>query len=250
MAKDKQILGTDCIDLSIGAFINLIKKGYSFREIVFKGISLKVMSKISSMLKYSFYYKGEGVDIDYRSVIDGTKYILLENKVWIQRYAWLVVPLVDLDYVEKRPYLIIGEGTRIGPNCTISAANKINIGKNVLLGINVLILDHMHQYADITKPISCQGIVNKGEVVIEDNAWIAANAVIYSPNKKLIIGKNSVVAANSVVLHSVEPFSVVSGNPARVIKKYNSHKLLLPNICIGLEDLCNNISKIYILLRL
>ncbi len=208
--------------LALHNILGFFKKGYLAREVVFKGFSLKVLSKALSYLRYSFHHRGAGVDIDYRSVIDGCRYISVGNSVWIQRGAWLSVPLLDMEHVENRPYLLIEEGTRIGPNCTISAANKVHIKKHVLFGPNVTVLDHSHEYRDVTRPISAQGIHSCGEVIIEDNAWIAANAVIYSANRRVVIGRNSVVAANSVVRNDVAPFTVVSGNPAIVIKKYDS----------------------------
>lgn len=207
--------------LAFGSILGLLRKGYLTREIVFKGLSLKIFSKTLSYIRYRFYYRGVGVDIDYRSIVDGCRYISVGNSVWIQRGAWLSVPLLDMERVENRPYLIIDDGTRIGPNCTISAANKVHIKKHVLFGPNVTVLDHTHEYRDITKPISAQGIHSGGEIVIEDNAWIAANAVIYSASRRVVIGRNSVVAANSVVRSDVAPFTIVSGNPATVIKKYN-----------------------------
>ena len=69
-------------------------------------------------------------------------------------------------------------------------------------------------------PISDQGITSKGTVIIEEQCWVGANAVIYS-SSDLIIGKHSVVAANSLVRESVAPYTIVSGNPARPIKQYD-----------------------------
>src|SRR5437667_9884197 len=54
-------------------------------------------------------------------------------------------------------------------------------------------------------------------VKISDNVWIGMNAVIL---KGVTIGENSVVAAGSVVTKSVEPNTVVAGNPAVVVKKF------------------------------
>jgi acetyltransferase-like isoleucine patch superfamily enzyme len=214
-------MGSDYLEPRINNLFKFQKKGYALREIVLKGISLKIISKIFSFLRYGFYYRGRGVDIDYRSVVDGAKYISMGDRVWLQRGAWLSVPLFEMDNVEKRAYLVIGEGTRIGPNCTISAANKIHIGKNVLFGPNVTIVDHMHQYINVHQPVSHQGILGKGEIIMEDDSWIGVNVTIYAHNKKIIIGKGSVIAANSVIRNNVEPYSVVSGNPARLIKKYD-----------------------------
>lgn len=207
--------------LAFDGVLGFLRKGYLAREILFKGLSLKIFSRLLSYLRYRFYHRGAGVDIDYRSIVDGCRYISLGDSVWIQRGAWLSVPLLDMKRVERRPYLIIEDGTRIGPNCTISAANRVHIKKHVLFGPNVTVLDHTHEYRDITRPISAQGIHSGGEIVIEDNAWIAANAVIYSASRRVVVGRNSVVAANSVVRSDVAPYTIVSGNPATVIKKYN-----------------------------
>tara|TARA_B100000315_G_scaffold259450_1_gene315581 strand:+ start:2751 stop:3425 length:675 start_codon:yes stop_codon:yes gene_type:complete len=201
--------------------LKFLKMGYTLRDLLFRGISLKIVFKLYTIIRYKLYHRGKGVDIDISAVIEGGNYIFIDDKVWIQKDARLAVPLFDIPNIEKRPYLTIGKGTQIGPNCTISASNRVVIGNNVLFGINVLVLDHSHQYEDISKPVSCQGIIKEGEVIIEDNVWLAANSVVYIPRGKLVVGRNSVIAANTVVRKSIEPYTVVSGNPARVIKKYN-----------------------------
>jgi acetyltransferase-like isoleucine patch superfamily enzyme len=58
-------------------------------------------------------------------------------------------------------------------------------------------------------------------VIIADNVWIGMNAVIL---KGVTIGENSVVAAGSVVTKSVPENSVVAGNPAVVVRKFESEK--------------------------
>jgi len=55
-------------------------------------------------------------------------------------------------------------------------------------------------------------------IVIEDEAWIGANAVITAG---VTVGKHSVVAAGAVVTKDIPPYSIAVGNPARVIKRYN-----------------------------
>jgi len=55
-------------------------------------------------------------------------------------------------------------------------------------------------------------------IIIEDECWIGANAVITAG---VTIGKHSVIAAGSVVTKNIPPYSVAVGNPARVIKQYN-----------------------------
>jgi acetyltransferase-like isoleucine patch superfamily enzyme len=59
------------------------------------------------------------------------------------------------------------------------------------------------------------GIVT-APVVIEDHAWIGLNAVVL---KGVRIGRGAVVAAASVVTRDVPPFTLVAGNPARVVRQ-------------------------------
>jgi acetyltransferase-like isoleucine patch superfamily enzyme len=75
-----------------------------------------------------------------------------------------------------------------------------------------------HTYTDITKPIDWQPTTT-ATITVEDDCWIAANAVITAG---VTIGKHSVVAGGAVVTKSVPAFSIVAGNPAKVIKQYNA----------------------------
>jgi len=195
-----------------------LERGYTCRDVFFRGVSLKILSKIFTLLRYDFYHRGSTVDIDYRSVIEGSKFISIHDRIWIQKDARLMVPLFGMNVIEKRPYLIVGEGSQIGPNCTISAANRIVIGKNVLFGINVLVIDHAHDYGDITRPIKEQGLIRNGEVFIEDNVWIGSNAVICTSKDKITIGENSIIGANAVVRGNVDAYCLFAGNPAVKIK--------------------------------
>lgn len=118
--------------------------------------------------------------------------------------------------------LFIGEGTIIAPYCHISGTqNNIIIGREVGIADRVFISTTHHRYDDITKPIKSQGFISRGDVVIDDECWIGIGSSILSG---VNIGKHSVIGANSVVTHNIPPYSVAVGNPARVIKRYNSTK--------------------------
>jgi len=140
---------------------------------------------------------------------------------------------LDLNAVNK---LIIGDRTiienhvilnngigdiEIGNNTMITSRGMILgpvlIGNNVVLGIGSQILGLTHDYEDIEKPIKDQG-VSGTKVIIEDDVWIGGNCVII---QGIEIGKHSLVAAGSVVTKDVEPYTIVAGNPARPIKKYD-----------------------------
>ena len=79
-----------------------------------------------------------------------------------------------------------------------------------------LFIDH-HGYQDAEKMIDEQGVSTQ-PVVIEDDVWVGANSVILPG---VTLGKHCVVAAGSVVSHSVPPYSICAGCPARIIKTYD-----------------------------
>lgn len=120
------------------------------------------------------------------------------------------------DYFE--PKLKIGSNCNFGEYSHITCAHSINIGNNVLTGRWVTITDNAHgrsDYAELLVPPLDRKLYSKGPVVIEDNVWIGDKATIL-PNVKL--GKGCVVAANAVVTKDMPAFSIVAGNPARVVK--------------------------------
>ncbi|CAO5002252.1 polysialic acid O-acetyltransferase [Microcystis aeruginosa NIES-2521] len=58
--------------------------------------------------------------------------------------------------------------------------------------------------------------IKSAPVVIEDHVWIGFNVAIL---KRVTIGKVAIIGAGSVVTQDVEPFTVVAGNPAKIIKR-------------------------------
>lgn len=116
----------------------------------------------------------------------------------------------------------VGNRVTIGRNALISAINRVEIGNNVLLAQNVYISDNDHHYTDIGIPIRDQHFSGyEGFVVIEDDCWLGRNVVVSGASRGVRLGKGSVVGANAVVTFSVPPYSVVAGNPGRLIKLYD-----------------------------
>ena len=114
--------------------------------------------------------------------------------------------------------LIIGNNSRIGLGNTI--IGPVQIGNDVNIAQNVTISGLNHNFQDINKTISSQG-VSTSLIVIEDDVWIGANCVILAGTK---IGKHCIIAAGSIVTHSVPSFCVAAGSPARIIKQYDFDK--------------------------
>lgn len=104
----------------------------------------------------------------------------------------------------------VGSFSSIGDNVWVYALDKIAIGANCCIGEGVRLLTGSH---DVDSP--CFDLVVE-PITIGDNAWIATGAIVLPG---ITIGEGAVVAAGSVVAKDVEPWTVVGGNPAKVIKK-------------------------------
>lgn len=108
--------------------------------------------------------------------------------------------------------VIIGDYTRIGIHCTVIGPVTIGNHVNLAQGITVTALNH--NFKDTTLRIDEQGISTK-PVIIDDDVWIGANAVILPG---VTIGKHVVVAAGAVVTKDVPDNCIVGGVPAKTIK--------------------------------
>lgn len=108
--------------------------------------------------------------------------------------------------------VVIGDYTRIGLHCTV--IGPVTIGNNVNLAQGITVSALNHNFEDTRLRIDEQG-VNTSEIIIDDDVWIGANAVITAG---VHIGRHSVVAAGAVVTKDVPEYSVVGGVPAKVIR--------------------------------
>jgi acetyltransferase-like isoleucine patch superfamily enzyme len=109
----------------------------------------------------------------------------------------------------------IGDHTIIGLCNTL--IGPLIIGDHVMFAQNIVLSGLNHSYQDV-KVASRYQPCTTATITVEDEVWIGANAVITAG---VTIGKHAVVAAGSVVTKDVPPYSVVVGNPAKVIKQYN-----------------------------
>ena len=91
-------------------------------------------------------------------------------------------------------------------------------------------MDHNHEFGDVTHPIKNQGITQGGTIRIEQGCWIGLGAAIVCNQGELVLGRNSVVAANALVTKGCPPYSVLVGNPARIATQFDPVK----GIWIGL----------------
>lgn len=109
----------------------------------------------------------------------------------------------------------IGQDCLIGEYSIIRGQGGVNIGDRVYTSPFTQILAVNHVFTDPTRPFIEQGITAEG-ISIEDDVWLGAGAIITDGVR---IGHNSIIAAGAVVTKTVDPYSIVAGVPARLIKK-------------------------------
>lgn len=111
--------------------------------------------------------------------------------------------------------VIIGERCMINPHCVLYSGSGIRIGNDVALAPGVQIVPANHAYARRDIPIAKQGFLpSKGGVVIGDDVWIGANAVLLDG---AVIGQGAIIAAGAVVAGAVPEYEIWGGLPARKI---------------------------------
>lgn len=114
----------------------------------------------------------------------------------------------------KKAEVIVGNYVRISENVSIDSSAKILIEDNVWISENVSILNHEHIINGHEWKQSKAIKLTEGLTLGED-AWIGAGAMILPKVK--YIGKGAIIGAGSVVIKDVEDYSVVAGNPAKII---------------------------------
>jgi maltose O-acetyltransferase len=111
--------------------------------------------------------------------------------------------------------LSVGDFSQLGQNLKVSG--PVSIGKNVMMGPDVVIMAVTHNISDLSKPMIDPSNPSIEEpIFIGDNVWIGTRVIILPG---VSIGCNSVVGSGAVVTKSFESNSVVGGVPAKFIKK-------------------------------
>lgn len=183
---------------------------------------IKVLSNISNKVRNVFLLRkfgkfGKNSLLMKPYMITNPKYIEIGNNVIIRGYSRIEAVVYD-GHKYFNPVIKIGEGVQIEQFFHVGACEYVEIGEHVLIAGRVFITDHNHSFEDINKPVSAQGIKSEGRVIIGKNCWLGEGAVIL-PGVK--IGINSIIGANTVVTGNVPDYSIVAGNPGKVIKQFD-----------------------------
>jgi maltose O-acetyltransferase len=110
--------------------------------------------------------------------------------------------------------LCIGDNSGIGANSII--ARNVTIGKDVMMGPDVIIYTTNHGFDDVEIPMNKQGHTKPKPVIIGDDVWIGARVIILPG---VNVKRGSIIGAGSIVTRDVEEYSIVGGNPAKLIRK-------------------------------
>jgi acetyltransferase-like isoleucine patch superfamily enzyme len=173
---------------------------------------------------YPFAACGANFSIHYGSDMSRThaRRIKFGENVEVHKDVTLRVQ-VPLEEVGD-PVLVIEDGCVVGPRCIVSAKNSVYLESDVILEAAVLIQDHSHAYRDVSLTIRRQGVTDGGRIRIGEGSWIGQGAVIHCDHGELVLGRNCLVAPNSVVNRSFPAYSLVAGNPAHVVKQFDPVK--------------------------
>lgn len=136
--------------------------------------------------------------------------------------------------------VVVRGDVSIGSHCSINAyaqiSGRVKIGNAVRIASNVVIAGFKHGFERIDQEIFKQPCTYKG-IVIEDDVWIGANAVL---TDGITVGAHSVIAAGAVVTKNVAPYSIMGGNPAKLIRDRRSTKI--GSSAVSIERKLKNLS--------
>lgn len=114
----------------------------------------------------------------------------------------------------KRQKVILGENVKIAHQVEIDCCRKISIMDKVWVSQHTQILSHTHK-VDSRTPKENQEVIVNQDLIIQEDSWLGANVIIMP--KVNYIGKGVVIGAGSVVTKNIDDYSIIAGNPAKVI---------------------------------
>jgi len=169
-----------------------------------------------------FFNAGEGTKIYPEArFYDNT---VNQKKIQIGKSCWIMGEFL----MEENGFIEVGDFCYVGPAAKIWSILPLRIGNRVLISHGVNIHDNdshslsAHERHDRFKEKMIYGkqlvYENKksGPIVIEDDVWIGFNATLL---KGVTVGRGAVIGAGAVITKDVAPYSVVVGNPQRVVGK-------------------------------
>jgi acetyltransferase-like isoleucine patch superfamily enzyme len=154
------------------------------------------------------------------AVVASPHRIHVGDNVLIHDRAWLSV-VESYRGQTFEPTLRIGDRTVLGRDTYISCIGSIEIEHDVLAGDRVLIADSYHDYHDPHTAIAYQPMAEPQPVRICTGVLLNVNVSVLPG---VTIGARSYIGAGAVVTRDVPPNSVVVGNPARIVRRWDAER--------------------------
>ena len=197
---------------------------------------------VDKYLAPQFEYFGKGHNVM------GAKYMdIYGRNISIGDYPTIVaspdnyVHLTTWNLEGNEGEISIGKYCLLTPGVRIASASKITIGDGCMFANSAYVSDaDWHGIYDRATPVG-----KTSPIILEENVWIGDRAVV---GKGVKIGKNSIVAAGSVVVKDVPENVIVGGNPSKIIKELNPEidgntRIKLFENPEGLKDLYDQIDQ-------
>jgi acetyltransferase-like isoleucine patch superfamily enzyme len=137
-----------------------------------------------------------------------------DDVVILERSFLSVVPAVE----GVTPKLTIGDRTSIGAQSHIACVGEIEIGPEVLTAARIFIGDTYHRYQDPSLPVLDQPMAEPEKVTIGRGAFLGIGSAVLMG---VTVGEHAYVGAGAVVTRDVEPYTLVVGNPARAVRRWD-----------------------------
>jgi maltose O-acetyltransferase len=148
------------------------------------------------------------------------------GSIHVRRYCGKLILSKCGDGVNIEKDAVFSSRVELGVNSGIGISARLEgrviIGDNVMMGPNCIIYTRNHSFEDIDVPMNTQGEQEEENVNIGNDVWIGGQVIILPG---VTIGNHSIIAAGSVVTKNIPDYSIVGGNPAKVIR-YRTNKII------------------------
>lgn len=192
--------------------------GYALRKIAYKGLFKQVAGG---------FILGKGIVIRHPNRISLGRRVAIDDYVLLDASGAGEAGIgIGDDVIISRNCVVqgktgpvsIGHKTDLGCNVIISSGGGVVIGNSVLIAGNCYIGGGRYIADRLDIPMMEQGVYTKGPVVIEDDVWLGAGAVVLDGVR---VGKGCIVGAGAVVTKDLPDYAIAVGVPAKIIKMRN-----------------------------
>jgi acetyltransferase-like isoleucine patch superfamily enzyme len=149
--------------------------------------------------------------------IAGGRYISIGSNCYFGEHLTLVA-IDNFNGERYSPECTIGDNCAFGSANFISCTHSISIQNDVTTSSRVFIGDSYHGYEDVSLPVGRQPMRGHAAVVIGEGSFLGIGSAILQGVR---LGKHCYVGANAVVTRSFDDYTMIAGNPARAIRKYD-----------------------------